>query len=93
MSGHLVLLCDTVLTRSSLAKAEFATIRDRLINIGARVIDHTARIRIHLPSSCPKPGGSVLGPLYIQRGHPDFYFWELGLSETRTVGAVNFASR
>ena len=36
-----------------LAKAEFATIRERLIKIGARVIEHTARIRIHLPSSCP----------------------------------------
>src|SRR5215475_10732122 len=38
---------------SSLAKAEFATIGERLIKIGARVIEHTARIRIHLPSSCP----------------------------------------
>ena len=39
---------------SSLAKAEFATIRERLIKVGARVIEHTARIRIHLPSSCPE---------------------------------------
>src|SRR5271155_4687651 len=39
---------------SPLAKAEFATIRQRLIKIGARVIEHTARIRIHLPSSCPE---------------------------------------
>jgi Transposase DDE domain group 1 len=30
------------------------TIRERLIKIGARVIEHTARIRIHLPSSCPE---------------------------------------
>src|ERR1700745_3456863 len=37
-----------------LAKCEFATIRERLIKIGARVIEHTARIRIHLPSSCPE---------------------------------------
>jgi hypothetical protein len=28
--------------------------RERLIKIGARVIEHTARIRIHLPSSCPE---------------------------------------
>jgi Transposase DDE domain group 1 len=35
-----------------LAKAEFATIRERLIKIGARVIEHIARIRIHLPTSC-----------------------------------------
>jgi len=39
---------------SPLATAEFATIRERLIKIGARVIEHVARIRIHLPSSCPE---------------------------------------
>ena len=38
---------------SPLAKAEFRTIRDRLIKIGARVIEHVARIRIHLPTNCP----------------------------------------
>ena len=37
-----------------LARAEFATIRDRLIKIGARVIEHIARIRIQLPTSCPE---------------------------------------
>ena len=37
-----------------LAKAEFRTIRDRLMKIGARVIEHVARIRIHLPTSCPE---------------------------------------
>jgi hypothetical protein len=39
---------------SPLAKAEFATIRERLIKIGARVVEHIARIRIHLPTSCPE---------------------------------------
>jgi hypothetical protein len=39
---------------SPLATAEFATIRERLIKIGARVIEHTARIRIQLPTSCPE---------------------------------------
>ena len=38
---------------SPLAKAEFATIRDRLFKIAARVIEHVARIRIQLPTSCP----------------------------------------
>jgi hypothetical protein len=38
---------------SPLASAEFATIRERLIKIGARVIEHLARIRVHLPTSCP----------------------------------------
>jgi hypothetical protein len=36
------------------AKAEFATIRERLLKIGARVIEHVARIRVHLPTSCPE---------------------------------------
>jgi hypothetical protein len=39
---------------SQLASAEFATIRDRLVKIGARVVEHIARIRIHLPASCPQ---------------------------------------
>jgi hypothetical protein len=38
---------------SPLAKCEFATIRQRLIKIGARVIEHIARIRVQLPTSCP----------------------------------------
>ena len=33
---------------------EFATIRERLIKIAARVIEHVARIRIQLPTSCPE---------------------------------------
>jgi len=37
-----------------LARAEFATIRERLIKIGARVIEHIARIRVQLPASCPE---------------------------------------
>ena len=41
-----------------LATAEFSTIRQRLIKIGAQVIEHLARIRIHLPTSCPE------GPLF-----------------------------
>ena len=39
---------------SPLAKAEFATIRERLVKIAARVIEHAARIRIQLPTSCPE---------------------------------------
>ena len=37
---------------SPLAKCEFATIRERLVKIGARVIEHVARIRVQLPTSC-----------------------------------------
>jgi Transposase DDE domain group 1 len=39
---------------SPLATAEFATLRDHPIKIGARVIEHIARIRIQLPTSCPE---------------------------------------
>ena len=37
-----------------LATGEFATIRERLIKIGARVIERLARIRVQLPTSCPE---------------------------------------
>ena len=36
----------------SLAKAEFNTLRLRLLKIAARVIEHGRRIRVHLPTSC-----------------------------------------
>ena len=39
---------------SPLAGCEFATIRERLIKLGARVIEHIARIRIQLPTSSPE---------------------------------------
>src|SRR5580698_3135498 len=35
-----------------LANCEFATLRDRLIRIGARVIEHIARTRVQLSTSC-----------------------------------------
>jgi hypothetical protein len=37
-----------------LARCEFATLRERLIKIGARVIENIARIRVQLPTSCPE---------------------------------------
>jgi Transposase DDE domain group 1 len=36
-----------------LARCEFATLRERLIKIGARVIEDITRIRVQLPTSCP----------------------------------------
>jgi hypothetical protein len=39
---------------SPLARAEFTTLRLRLIKIAARIIEHAARIRAHLPTSCPE---------------------------------------
>ena len=44
----------TIPQSNPLAKCEFATIRERLIKIGARVIERLARIRVQLPTSCPE---------------------------------------
>jgi hypothetical protein len=55
VAGGPILLQKSPIPRTSpLASAEFATIRERLIKIGARVIEHIARIRVHLPTSCPE---------------------------------------
>jgi len=39
--------------RSPLRRAEFATLRLRLIKIAARVVEGAARIRVWLPTACP----------------------------------------
>ena len=44
---------DAVPAARDLAKAEFATLRLRLLKIAARVRESAARIRIYLPTACP----------------------------------------
>jgi len=46
-------LREAVPAASPLAKAEFTTLRLRLLKIGARVVEKAARIRIHFASACP----------------------------------------
>ncbi len=46
-------LRDAIPAASPLAKAEFTTLRLRLLKVGARVVEKAARIRIHLASACP----------------------------------------
>ena len=46
-------LRDAIPAASPLAKAEFATLRLRLIKLGARVVEKASRIRIHFASACP----------------------------------------
>ena len=46
-------LRDAVPRRMPLAWCEFATLRQRLLKIGARVIEKAARVRIHFASACP----------------------------------------
>jgi len=52
------LLCDhirrTALQNTRLARATSATIRNKLIRIGAVVLRNTRRIRLHLSSACPR---------------------------------------
>jgi hypothetical protein len=38
---------------AKLAKAEFGTLRLRLLKVGARIIETTSRIRIAFASACP----------------------------------------
>jgi hypothetical protein len=53
-----------------LASCEFATLRERLIKIGARVIEHIARIRVQLPTSCPEGGLYRAVALGLMRSGP-----------------------
>ena len=46
-------LRDAIPRTAPLARAEFATLRLRLLKIGARVIEKATRIRIHFTSACP----------------------------------------
>ena len=46
-------LREAVPAASPLAKAEFATLRLRLLKLGVRVVETAARIRIHFASACP----------------------------------------
>ena len=46
-------LSDAIPRETPLARAEFATLRLRLLKIGARVVEKAARIRIHFASACP----------------------------------------
>ena len=46
-------LRDATPVASPLAKAEFTTLRLRLLKLGARVVERAARIRIHFASACP----------------------------------------
>jgi hypothetical protein len=53
-----------------LASSEFATIRERLIKIGARVIEHIARIRVQLPTSCTEGASFQTVTLGLMRSGP-----------------------
>ena len=50
----LLRLRDAIPAASPLAKAEFATLRLKLLKIAARVVENAARIRIFFASACPE---------------------------------------
>ncbi len=44
---------ERCLKNTQFAKAQFDTIRNKILKIGARVIQMSTKIKIHLPTSCP----------------------------------------
>ena len=44
---------DAIPKTHALAKAEFSTIRVRLLKLGARVVETTARVRLAFAAACP----------------------------------------
>ena len=46
-------LRDAIPLAAPLARAKFATLRLRILKIGARVVEKASRIRIHFASACP----------------------------------------
>jgi hypothetical protein len=47
-------LLDAIPQATPLAKAEFTTIRSKMLKIAACVTEHAPRIRVHLPTGCPQ---------------------------------------
>jgi hypothetical protein len=63
-------LRDAIPAASPLAKAEFVTIRSKLIKIAARVIERAARIRVHLPAGCPEQAWFARAAVTLSQGVP-----------------------
>jgi hypothetical protein len=63
-------LRDAIPAASPLAKAEFVTIRSKLIKIAARVIERAARIRVHLPAGCPEQAWFTRAAVGLSLGVP-----------------------
>jgi hypothetical protein len=61
---------DAIPAAHALAKAEFNTIRLRLLKIGARVVETTARVRIAFAAACPERGLFVALASALMRAAP-----------------------
>jgi Transposase DDE domain group 1 len=59
---------DAIPQTHPLAKAEFNTLRECLIKIGARVIEHLARVRVQLPQAARR--ASCSAPSRLASRHP-----------------------
>ena len=49
-------LRDVVPRTHPLAVAEFATLREKLLKIGARIVETASRIKLALATACPQAG-------------------------------------
>ena len=61
---------DAIPAASPLAKAAFVTIRSKLIKIAARVIEHVARICVHLPAWRPEHAWFTRAALRLSQAVP-----------------------
>jgi hypothetical protein len=61
---------DAIPMAHTLAKAEFNTIRSRLLKIGARIVETAARVRIAFAAACPERGLFVALASALMRAAP-----------------------
>ena len=47
-------LRDAIPKTDALAVAEFVTLREKLLKVGARIVETTSRIKLALATACPK---------------------------------------
>ena len=78
-------LRDAIPRAAPLARAEFATLRLRLLKIGARVIEKATRVPIYFASACPDAALFRLLDQFSEVGHP---IQEHTNYEDRTLGKV-----
>jgi len=61
---------DAIPKIQDLAKAEFATLRSRLLKVAARIIETKSRIRVAFASACPDAELFRGLAISLQRGGP-----------------------
>ena len=54
--------CDAIPKTHPFAVAEFVTLREKLLKIGARIVETASRIKLALATACPQGGYSDTSP-------------------------------